>query len=117
MMQDHNLPGTIAGSLASGLMGALVALGIPWPMLAWGVIGSIIGLSWAPESGRIRSLMLFLCSGLCAAKFGVALSVWMFSGHPDIAGAISCGLGILMHPLLSAVVENIPAYVARKARK
>lgn len=116
-MAEPSSSGVVAGSISSGIVGALAALGVPWPLLAWGIIGSIVGLSWAPESGRMRAFFLFTCASLCAAKFGLALSAWAFNSHADIAGALACGLGIVMHPLLSAVVESIPTYIASRAKK
>ncbi len=116
-MSDHAASGAVAGSISSGIVGALAVLGVPWDLLVWGVVGSIFGLSWAPEAGRLRAIFLFACSALSSAKFGVALSAWLFKSNPDIAGAIACGLGIVMHPLLAAIVESIPAYIKSKAQK
>lgn len=107
----------VAGSVASGVSGALLALGIPGELLIWGVIGSIFGLSWAPESGRVRAIFLFVASSLFSSKLSVIIVASCFDGRSDIAGAVACGLGAVMHPFLAAVVDNIPAYVARRAQK
>lgn len=104
----------IVGGVTSGAVGAvLIALGISWPLVIWGVCGAIFGLSRAPETGRARAIILFLCTALMSAKFGMVIALYAFSGSVDVAGGLSVLMGVVMHPMLAAVVEFIPSFLDR----
>lgn len=102
-------------ALASGMAGAiLVGLGISWALLTWGALGCIVGLSWAPKVGRARALSLFSASALLSAKGGAVLAVFWLHTGVDAAQGIAAGLGILFHPLLTAIVTHLPAAIAKR---
>ena len=113
MAEPTSSGGVIA--LASGVAGAiLVALGISLPVLVWGMVGCIVGVSWAPKTGRTRALALFSASALLSAKGGAVAAVLWYSGATGTAGGIAAVLGIFFHPLLSAAVVLVPQIIAKR---
>jgi hypothetical protein len=105
----------VVQGLASGIAGSiLIALGISWPLVIWAVCGSIIGLSWAPETGRIRAFALFVASSLLSAKGGMVAALLWWDGSYDVAGIAAALCGCVFHPALSAFVTAVPAFISRK---
>jgi hypothetical protein len=102
-------------ALASGVAGAiLLSLGISWSLLIWSALGCIVGVTWAPETGRIRAIALFASAAMLSAKGGaIAAGIW-FAGSSETAQGIAAGLGILFHPALSVIVNELPKIVAKR---
>jgi hypothetical protein len=106
-----------AGIIAfgSGMAGAmLLSLGISWALLIWAALGCIVGVTWAPETGRIRAISLFSSAAMLSAKGGAIASTIWFAGPSETAQGIAAGLGILFHPLLSIIVSELPKLVAKR---
>lgn len=105
----------IAAGLSSGLVGAmLIPLGITWPLVAWGALGCIVGLSWAPAVGRLRAGALFAAAAMLSAKGGAVASALWWAASVDVAQGLAAVFGVVFHPLLTAVVGALPAIVAKR---
>lgn len=105
----------VAFTLAAGVASAiLVSLGITWPLVCWAMIGCIVGVSFAPKTGRLRAFLLFIASCLLSAKGGAALQELWYPTHANAGTAIAAALGVFFHPLLTAIVARLPALVAQK---
>jgi hypothetical protein len=115
MTEPTSATTAVSLGIASGTAGAvLVGLGLSWPVLIWGSVGCIVGLSWAPATGRWRALSLFGAASLLSAKAGTMGAVLWFAASPEYAQGMSAGVGMVFHPLLSAVVAKIPEAVSRR---
>ena len=102
----------VAAGVSSGLLGALfVPLGLTWPLVLWASLGCVVGLSWAPKVGRLRAASLFGAAALLSALFG-KIGAAHFGGGIDLAQGLAAVLGIVFHPLLTAVVDKLPGAVA-----
>jgi hypothetical protein len=109
-MAEPSASSAVALGIASGTAGAvLVGLGLSWPVLIWGSVGCIVGTLWAPATGRWRAISLFCAASMLSAKFGT----W-FASNPDHAQAMSAGIGVVFHPLMSAIAAKIPEAVSRR---
>lgn len=92
----------------------LLSLGISWGLLIWAALGCIVGVTWAPETKRLRAILLFMSAAMLSAKGGaIASNIW-FAGSIDTAQGIAAGLGIFFHPLLSIIVSELPKIVAKR---
>jgi hypothetical protein len=104
-----------AAGLSSGLIGALlVPLGLTWPLLLWAGLGCIVGLSWAPAVGRLRASALFGASAMLSAKGGAVASALWWAASVDAAQGSAAVLGIVFHPLLTALVGALPAIISKR---
>lgn len=114
-MAEPTTTTTAAGwALAAGTLGAFFAsIGVSWPLVFWGLVGGLFGLSFAPPAGRLRSMAMFPGSALLAAKGGAVVGAQYFAGNPDMAGALAAVGGIIAHPLIAASVKALPAAVGR----
>mgnify|MGYP000435088956 CR=1 FL=1 len=107
-----------AWAVAAGLFSAFLgAIGVSWPVLFWGAVGSIIGSGFAPKVGRRRAMVVFPAASLLSAKSAllsaaVAGSVGAMSGEP-LAQAIAGGAGIFFHPITALIAHHLPALVSR----
>ena len=114
MAEPTSASSAAAVAIASGTTGAiLVALGITWPLLLWGCVGCIVGLSYAPTTGRVRAFALFGAASLLSAKGGAVGAIWAQYGQ-EAAQGIAAALGIVFHPLLAAIVAKLPEAVSRR---
>lgn len=99
----------IAAGLSSGLVGALlIPLGLTWPLVLWGGLGCVVGLSWAPAVGRVRAAAMFGAASLLSAKGGAVASSLMWSASVDAAQGAAALLGVVFHPLLTNLVGKLP---------
>ena len=106
---------TAAGwAVAAGALGAFfTAIGVSWAAVFWGLCGGLLGLSFAPTAGRLRSILMFPASALLAAKAGALVALhWGWSG--DAGGGLAAGFAIILHPTIAAVVKALPAFVNRR---
>ena len=114
-MAEPSSTSAAALGLSSGMVGAiLLSLGISWPLLLWGVVGCVVGLSWAPAVGRIRAGALFFAAAMLSAKGGALMAAHMFSGSHETAQGLAAAMGIVFHPALTATVNALPAIIAKR---
>lgn len=105
---------TTAWALAAGTLGAFFAsIGVTWPLVFWGLVGGLFGLSFAPPAGRLRSMAMFPGSALLAAKAGAVCSAQWFAASADVAGALAAVGGIIAHPLIAASVRALPGVLSK----
>lgn len=101
-------------AVAAGLLASfLAALGVTWVHVFWAAAGAFVGAGWAPQSGRIRSMLMFPVSSLLAAKAGIIGAAWIgpLGGLPtaEVAQALGGLSGIVFHPVVAALVKIAPA--------
>ena len=114
-MAEPSSTSAAALGLSSGMVGAiLLSLGISWPLLLWGVVGCVVGLSWAPAVGRIRAGALFLSAAMASAKGGAVVSFYYFNGSHDMAQGLAVGIGIVFHPGLTFIIKEAPGWFLSK---
>lgn len=114
-MAEPITPSAAAAGLSSGIVGAvLVGLGITWPAVIWGVCGCIVGLSWAPATGRLRAFALFGAASLLSAKAGAVGALLWFAGSDNVAGGLAAASGIIFHPSLAVVVNKLPDIITKR---
>jgi len=108
-------PTAAAATAASAGIGALVltTLGVEPQALLWGGIGASIGVTVAPQAGRVRAVLTFAAVVLLSALFGTYLAHEHLAGSTVARNACSAALGCLFHPLFSAAVAGLPTLVAK----
>lgn len=109
---------TAAAGYAFGAV--FVALvGVEPQALVWGVVGAVIGLTFAPPTGRFRAGLVFLAVAFASAALGTWAAEYWHSGSHVARNAWSLGVAVLFHPLFAALVQAVPAavqaFVSRKA--
>lgn len=101
-------------ALAAGTVGAFLAsIGVSWPLVFWGLVGGLFGVSFAPPAGRLRSMAMFPASALLAAMAGKLAAAHWFTASPDVASGLAALSGIMLHPTIAAGVKLVPAWVGR----
>jgi hypothetical protein len=105
---------TSSGMVGIGVLAALLAaLGIaPQPMF-WAVIGSTLGMSLAPQTGRLRACVVYACAALSSALLGAYIGQRFLESDkiPIAANAASLLLGAMFHPLLAAATNAVPTII------
>lgn len=89
----------------------LVPLGLTWPLVLWGSMGCIVGLSWAPAVGRVRAGALFAAASMLSAKGGAIAAYWWWSSSVDAAQGTAALLGVVFHPAVQWLVGNVGEFL------
>lgn len=84
------------------------SLGLDPPPVFWALIGAAIGISFAPQTGKLRAAILFCATVLACSMLGSYVAVKFASGLPHERNVAACLLAIVFHPLLTTVVSSIP---------
>lgn len=103
----------VAALAVGAASAALASLGLSYVDLTWAVVGSIVGVSFAPPTSRVRAILLFAASVLMSAKLGVTTIEFWLPAHPDFEGAASAAIGVCFHPLMAALVARVPSIVSK----
>lgn len=106
------VPAVVAG------FGAFIlsAIGVEPQPLFWALIGAVFGMSFAPEAGRLRAVAVFVASIFASALLGSWLAHYIeATGYARNSMALI--VAALFHPLLSATVSQVPAFVAGLAAR
>lgn len=102
-------PSALASAAVSGAGAAvLTALGIDPAALFWAFVGASIGMTFAAAATRVRTAVVFCCVVLCCSLFGAFLAMQFTSGNPLGKDAFACGLALVFHPFLSALITLLP---------
>lgn len=105
-------PTSAVGAAVSGVGAVVLAsLGIEPAALFWALVGASLGMSFAAATTRLRATATFVAVTLCCSLFGSWLAVRYFGGEGISRNAFACGLAIFFHPLLNAVITNLPAII------
>jgi len=113
-MSDVSVP-LAAGA---GVGAAIVSvLGVEPQALVYGFIGASIGFSFAPSLGRFRATCLFVAVVMACALLGTWGAVRFFESSTTARNGVSLILAIVFHPLLSALVANVPSVMDSLLRK
>lgn len=96
-------------SAAAGVAAVVVAtLGVHPQEVMWGMVGSVVGASFAPPASRWRAVAVFIATTLACALFGEWLAVEFLGGGMLARNGSACGLAIVFHPLLTIIVQRLP---------
>jgi hypothetical protein len=92
-------------------------LGLPIAPIIWGLIGGVVGSSWAPAMPAWRTAVLYPASALVAAMLAQwAAHQWFNDDRIAVNGGAAL-LAVLFHPIMAALVQSVPAIVAKFAGK
>lgn len=107
---------SVAGAVLAGMATiAFTSLGLEPQPLFWSLVGAGIGVSMAPKAGPWRAVVLFALVVMGSSLLGsFAAQVWGTGSQIQRNGA-ACGLAIVFHPLLTALVSMIPDLIRRFA--
>jgi len=111
-MSDPTAAAAIAASAGIGAL-VLTTLGVEPQALLWGGIGASIGITVAPQTGRVRAVLTFAAVVLLSALFGTYLAYAHLAGSAVARNACAGALGALFHPLFTAAVAGVPSLVSR----
>ncbi len=101
---------TAGGAVAAGVTALFVAMvGIEPQALVWGLVGAVFGLSFAPQSGRVRAALVFIAVAFAAALLGTWAAEFWHADSRVARNGWSMALGAAFHPLLAAFVQAVPA--------
>lgn len=101
---------TATGAVAAGIGALFVALiGIEPQALVWGFVGAVFGLSFAPQSGRVRAALVFVAVAFAAALLGTWAADFWHANSRIARNGWAMALGAAFHPLLAAFVQAVPA--------
>jgi len=102
------------GILVSGAAASVVTavtmqtLGVDPQALVFGAIGAGVGTTAAPELGRVRSTMMFVCVVCLCALAGTMAAQQYWGNSPLWRNLIAAGTAAVFHPLFAAIVVRIP---------
>lgn len=97
-----------AWAVAAGAIGAFfAAIGVGWPDVFWGVLGTLVGGPVANSLGRWRAMAAFPASALVSAKVGLGAATYL--GMASASGVLAVLIGIFFHPLVAAGVTLLPS--------
>lgn len=106
---------TVGIGAASAL--TMELLGIPIQPIVWALIGGLVGSAWAPQMPGWRAALLYPASALVAAMLASWAAHQWFADDRIVVNGGSALLAVVFHPLMAAVVNALPAIVARVAGK
>lgn len=96
----------------AGIGAVIVAiLGVEPQTLIYGFVGASIGISFAPQAGRVRTAFLFLAVVMACALLGTWVAERYFESRHIARNGVALLTAIVFHPLLSGVVANIPSLI------
>jgi hypothetical protein len=105
-MVDVITPAAVA--VTSGVVTLSVALfGVEPQAVFYGIVGSTLGVSLAPQAGNWRAVIVFVAVSVAAAALGTWVADEYFS-RPAARNGLSLVLGAVFHPLFAGVVGRIP---------
>lgn len=109
---------TVVGAVSAGV-GAFVmaAIGIEPQPIFWALIGATFGLSFAGQTGRLRSIAIFGCVVLTAALLGSLVAESYFANSSGWRNVASWLVAAFFHPLFSALVAAVPSIVQAGLRR
>jgi 4-amino-4-deoxy-L-arabinose transferase-like glycosyltransferase len=115
MAEPTTTTASVGWAVAAGTLGAFfAAIGVSWVAVFWALMGGLIGVSFAPQTGRLRAMLMFPTSALLAAKAGTLGAVQFFAASSDWSGGLAAVSGIVLHPVISATVQAIPAIISAR---
>jgi hypothetical protein len=101
---------SITSACAAGVVACTTALvGLHPHALLFAFIGATIGLSFAPVTSKWRAASLFVAVVLGAALLGSWAAAEWSAGSKLAQSGYALVIATLFHPLLTAVVEKLPA--------
>lgn len=115
-MANHYSEGMMTDPKTTLVLGAaFVALtGIEPQPIFWAVVGATIGLSFAPATTRPRAVVVFVAVVLLCALGGTFLASVGIEIAPTFVplarNTFSALLAMLFHPLVTALVNSLPAF-------
>lgn len=115
MAEPASTTAAVGWAAATGLLAAfLAAIGVTWPAVFWAVVGGVIGATFAPQVGRLRSMLMFPAAALLAAKGGTLAALHWFAGDGGYIGGLAGLGGIVFHPAITALVARIPDVIKQR---
>jgi hypothetical protein len=111
------------GVLLSGATASVVTaltmqtLGVDPQSLVYGAIGAGVGTTAAPELGRVRSVLVFVCVVCLCALMGTVAAQMYWGSSPLWRNLIAGGTAAVFHPLFAAIVVRIPEIFDGALRK
>jgi hypothetical protein len=88
-------------------------LGLPVAPIVWGLIGGVVGASFAPQMPAWRAVVLYPASALVAAMMAQWAAHHFFNDDRIATNGGAALLAVLFHPLMAAMVQSVPALVQR----
>lgn len=99
----------VTAALGAGAGGMLLtALGVHPQPVFWALVGATLGLSAAPQAGRVRAIAVFVCVVLASALLGTWASRTYVDGSLLAADGAAALLAVSFHPLLIAFLNGVP---------
>ena len=92
-------------------------LGLPIQPIVWALIGGLIGSAWAPQMPGWRAALLYPAAALVAAMLSAWAAHQWFADDRIVVNGGAALLAVVFHPLMAAVVNALPAIVARVTGK
>lgn len=102
-MTDTVANATIAGASAM----IFAALGVEPQAIVWAIVGSILGVTFAPPTGRLYAVALFVAATMSCALLATGVSNAYFAGAPIPRNISAVMLAAVFHPALKAFIERI----------
>lgn len=84
-------------------------LGVPLQPIIWSMFGGAVGSGFAPASGRIRAVVVYLASSLICSLLGHSAAVNYANGSILLADVAAACLAMIFHPGLALIVSSLPA--------
>ena len=100
----------------------LELLGVDAPTLTAALIGSVIGVSFAPAVGRWHAVCLFI-SAVCAAAIaasvlGPVVSAWFSPITQAVASkGVALTVGVMLHPIIQGASVAAPGLIKAAAER
>ena len=96
-----------ANAAVSGASALLVAsLGVEPQAIIWAIVGSILGVTFAPKTTKPYAVAMFLAATLICALVGTYVSTKYFGGAPLERNLTAVMLAATFHPALKVMIER-----------
>lgn len=103
-----NVTDAAANAAVSGASALLVAsLGVEPQAIIWAIVGSILGVTLAPKTGRGYAVAMFLAATLTCALLATYLSSEYFAGGVLQRNVVAVLLAATFHPALKVLIERV----------
>lgn len=95
-------------TLSAACAALLAALGLEGQPLFWAMVGSVIGMSFAASTTKVRMYVVLVAVVLMCSLFGVWIADHYFNKEQVSKNAVACVLAIWFHPLLNLGIAKLP---------
>lgn len=105
---DTAINAAVAGGTSAMLF---AAFGIEPQALIWALVGSVLGVTFAPASGRLYAIAMFVAATMTCALIATWASIRYLDGDPLSRNLVAVLSAAIFHPALKKTIDKIGDFI------